>query len=162
MPSLIRRFGNPMPSVIFVGGDMAFAYQTLWNELNDDPLSKGYSGMSNASAALNLNQISASRWLERLDQSDIFEAINDTEWDTLSSASQAEVNNLLQVGTVNGLLIGPGTRARSKLRGVFGVSSSTAVELIELATERLSRASEIGLPLVREGHVQKARAQFGG
>jgi hypothetical protein len=73
-----------MSSVIFVGGDMAFAYQTLWNELNDDPLGKGYSAMSNASAAQNLNLISASRWKERLDQADIYDVIDDDEWDALS------------------------------------------------------------------------------
>jgi hypothetical protein len=142
---------------------MTFPYQALWNELNDDPLDKGYSTMSNASAAENLNLISASRWLERLDQSDIFEGINDTEWGVLSNASRSEINDLLQVGTINGLLMGPGSRARDKIRDIFGISSSTAVSMIELAAERISRAVEIGLPPpVREGHVQKSRSQFGG
>lgn len=141
---------------------MAFAYQTLWNELDNDPLTVGYAVMSAASAAANLNQISASRWLERLDQARIYNIIDEDEWGALSSASQGVINDLLQVGTVEGLLTGPGTRARSTLRAVFGVSSSTSGSLIELATERISRAVELGLPIIKEGHVAKARAQFGG
>ena len=34
---------------------MAFNYFTLWNEINTDPISRGYSGMSNASVAGNMN-----------------------------------------------------------------------------------------------------------
>ena len=146
---------------------MPFPYLTLWDEikaasLGGDPLGRGYDVMSAASAASNLGELTASQLSPVIDPGAVYNAVEGDEWDNLSAACQAEFYNIVHIGTTEGLDTGAGTRARSQVLQIFGPASSTVDNMLDAARVPISRATQIGLPVVKEGHVLKARAQFGG
>jgi hypothetical protein len=136
---------------------MAFNYFTLWTEINSDPLGRGYSGMSNASTAANLNIANRNRNRATMSGTEVINAIRASEFNALTSASQERIWNTLHLGTLN-----PFGIEATIFTGVFGVSSCTINALQTLRVESISRAEEIGLGPVAEGQVVKAKAQFGG
>lgn len=130
----------------------------LKQEIDTDPLGRGYSIMSDAEVAIDLNTAYRDTIATRLDPADVYNAIDDTEWDALSTAGQDEIYNIIHVGTINGLPIAPGDRARQRIKDVFGISSQTLINLLAIATTQISRGQELGLGLVRIGHVTYARS----
>lgn len=133
-------------------------YIILHNELATDPLSRGYSAMSDAEAATDLNTIYCTRTVERLDQADVYNAVVSSEFTALSTDQKREVWDIVQVGGVGGLWVRPGDTARTRFISIFGVESDTISALAALLTEDISRAAELGLGIVKPGHVAKARA----
>jgi hypothetical protein len=136
---------------------MAFNYFTLWTEINSDPLGRGYSGMSNASIAGNLNTENRNLNKGTMSSTEVINAVKVSEFNALTSASQQRIWDTLHLGTLN-----PFGVEATIFVNVFGLSSSTIASLQSLRVETISRAQEIGLSTVAEGQVAKAKAQFGG
>ena len=136
---------------------MAFNYFTLWNEINSDPLSRGYSGMSNASVAGNMNIANRSVNKTTMSSTEVINAIKISEFNNLSAASQQRIWDTLGLGTLN-----PFGIETTIFTNVFGTGSSTIASLSALRVGTVSRGTEIGLGLVAEGQVIKAKSQFGG
>lgn len=133
-------------------------YVILHDELTADPLTRGYSAMSDAEAAADLNTSYRTRTLQRLDQADVYNAVVPAEFTALSADGRREIWDIVQVGGASGLWVRPGDTARERFITLFGGQSDTIQALAALLTEDITRAQELGLGTVKPGHVAKARA----
>lgn len=130
-------------------------YLGLQSELLTDPLARGYAGMTDIEAADNLNVADRTVNRSTLSGSEIFEAIDLTEWKGLSADAQARVRTVLELG--DSIQVGPTTKARAFLLDAFGAGTTTRTNLVALVQQTVSRADELGLGFVRPGDVQFAR-----
>jgi hypothetical protein len=124
-------------------------------EIDADPLTRGYAGMSDSALATSLNTANRDNWIS-LSSSQIFETIDIPEFQALNAANKARIDRLLGLG--DGIQTAPGSQARSELVTVFGGGSVTIAALAALANKPRSRARELGLEVIKVGHVQEARA----
>ena len=132
-------------------------YATLKAEIETDPLIRGYSGMSDAEVAADLNTVYRDGPPRTtLDAAELFEAIVPAEMQALSDALRVRVDRILSLGT--GIRVGPGSNGRAELVAAFGVDSDTITAMAALLPTLVSRATELGLGTVKAGHVEKARA----
>ena len=127
----------------------------LKTEIDTDPLARVYSGMDDAAVAVDMNTAYRDNWIP-LTSSQIFEVIDATEFQGLSVGDQSRVDRVLGLGV--DVQTVPGSQARAELIAVFGAGSTTIGSLATLANPQQSRASELGIGFVKEGHVQQARA----
>jgi hypothetical protein len=127
--------------------------QTLKDEIANDPLTRGYSGMTDAQIADDLNTEYRERNLDRLDASTVFNAINKAELNALTDANKATVWNILHLGQVN-----PFGLEAEIFVDIFSGGSQTITELEAIRKQSQSRAVELGLPFVWEGFVIDAKA----
>jgi hypothetical protein len=127
--------------------------QILNEELTNDPLGRGYSGMNDAEAAADLNTVYRTQNVESMEATVIANVIDKTQWDGLSDTDKDIIWNLLHMGTLN-----PWGIEADIFVDVFGAGSATITALAALRVEDISRAAELGLGEVSEGDVQKARA----
>ena len=126
--------------------------QKLVQELFVDPLSRGYTGQTDAEAAVDLNTIYREKNKTAMLATEIAQAIDPTEWGALTDAEQGRIFDVLHMGTIN-----PFGIEATIFTNVFG-PSTTITALQALRKEDISRATELGLGVVRPGHVGKARA----
>jgi hypothetical protein len=122
-------------------------------ELDGDPLGRGYAGMSDAAAAADLNTAYRTRNLERMTSSQIFQAVDMTEWGALEVAEQDKITKILNWGELN-----PFGKEAQVFINVFGGGSNTLSALAAARVEAISRAQELGWRPVTEGDVAQARA----
>ena len=131
----------------------------LRNEITTDPLGRGYSGMSDAAVAADLNTVYRTSMLDALDGATIYEQVDIAEFLSLTSAQQAEVWNIAHLGA--SIRVGAGSKARARFLSLFGGGSTTISNLLAAITQSISRAQELGLGTVYPGHVYRARAGGG-
>ena len=146
----------------------------LKEEINSDPLGRGYSAMDDAAVAASLNTADRSRVVElssakllawsagasagdrprliKIDEASQSHASEEVKAAALISAEMVrrdgtsiDLNLADHMGLLDGLVAG----------GVL--SSADKTDLLQLATESISRATELGLGLVRPGDVIQAR-----
>lgn len=129
-------------------------YATLKSEIANDPLARGYSGMTNAAIAASLNTANRTRNRASMTASDVFNAINITEFNALSAANKQTVWDTLHLGTLN-----PFGVEATIFTNIFGAGSQTVTVLANLRRESISRAQELGLDVASEGLVAEAKAQ---
>jgi len=115
-------------------------FQILADELTDDLLGRGYAGMDDQAASVDLNTSYRDLWAE-LTSSQIFEAIVATEFQALNAANQARVDRLLGLG--DGILSVPGSQARTEMVAVFGGGSTTIANLLVIAQQSQTRSREL-------------------
>lgn len=130
-------------------------YHVLYLELANDPLGRDYASMSDAEAAVDLGTEYRTRQRATMEAYEVFNAVNKSEWNALTSASQAMVWDIIHMGTVN-----PFGLEADVFVDIFGISSSTIDTLQGLRLEDISRAEELGLGQVTEGHVYKAKNMY--
>ncbi len=126
---------------------------TLKAELTDDPLSRGYSAMSDVEASASLNEINRERNRSSMTGSEILNAVNDNEWIALSEADKQTVWNIAHLGEVNPF----GVEATLMLLVFDAAESPTITALRAARKEAVSRAVELGLGFVAPGHIENAR-----
>ncbi len=143
---------------------------TLSDEITNDPLSRGYSGMTDAQVADSLNAVDrpapvpvedVRRYLHLVDAwGDIADASRDTT--LLASKRKAarkmvdalqdfESFDLQNYGTQIGARLG-----ELVTEGMLTTDQRTVI--IAMEASRQSRAQELGIGRVRIGHVEEARA----
>ncbi|KKL28911.1 hypothetical protein LCGC14_2370390, partial [marine sediment metagenome] len=83
----------------------------------------------------------------------IFEAVVRSEYVALS----ADDKELLHVIISMGSILVNGTNTKAALLAMFGGGTTTRTNLATLQIRDVSRAQELGLPFVYEGHIQEAR-----
>jgi hypothetical protein len=127
--------------------------QILKDEIINDPLTRGYSGMSDQQIADDLNTQYRERNLDRLDGSTVFNAVDKTEFNALTDADKQIVWNILHLGGVN-----PFGLEADIFVDIFGGGSQTITDLAAIRKEPQSRAAELLLPFVWEGFVKDAKA----
>lgn len=131
------------------------ASKALRDELANDPLGRQYSSMTDAEAAADLNTAYRSRERTAISGSEIFNAIDPTEWGELSDAMKQHVRDVFSLG--DAVDISSGSNARTVLLSAFGAETNTRQNLVDAVMESITRADELGLPIVREGDVERAR-----
>ena len=127
----------------------------LADELSTDPLARGYAGMTDLEAANDLNTVYRTRELEMLDGGTVYDQVDNTEFTALDAAGQAEVWDIVHLGA--NIPVGVGSKARDRFVALFGGGSDTITALQATLTENISRGVELGLGVIAEGHVTKAR-----
>jgi len=128
----------------------------LSDELTNDPLAIGYAGMTDAQAKDSLNGLTRTRTRETVSGSEIFNAIDDTEYAALTDAQKTVIREICSIDlidTSNGI-------AKSEIGSIFAGAAGTATRpaLQALKTESISRAQELGISQVNEGDITHARA----
>lgn len=125
----------------------------LKTELTTDPLSRGYSGMTDLAAATDLNAAYRSRNRTSMTASEVVNAVNVAEYTALDAANKQLLWNIVHMGELN-----PFGVEATLITAIFGGGSNTIAALAVARVEAISRAVELGLPAIREGDVAKARS----
>lgn len=130
----------------------------LITELTTDPLTVGYSGMTDEQVATSLNNAGTGRTLpvDTLSAATLYEAIDTAEFDALSADQKTAIDRILSLG--DAVILTPASKARAVLVAAFGAGTASRDAIIVEVTRAVSRAEELGLPVVRVGDVQRARA----
>lgn len=124
----------------------------LKTEITDDPVSRGYSGMSNKDAATDLNIKYRTKNKETMSSTEVMNAIDKNEFNVLSADNKQLIWNILHISNIN-----PFGIEADLFVDVFGGGSVTISSLTSLRVVNISRAVELGLGKIREGHVLEAR-----
>ena len=125
----------------------------LRSEIDNDPLGRGYSGMTDAQIADDMNTKYRSKNKEFITGQQISDAIDSAEYSALSSAEKDRVVNFTQRQSVD-----PFGFAQVVFLDMFPGGSNTIQNLVAIRTESISRAQDLGFREVKEGHVKDAKA----
>lgn len=108
----------------------------------------------NVAAAGQLNAVNRTRPVESVTGQQIFEAVVPEHYNALSADSKQLFLGIIGMGDipVNG------TNTKLALTAMFAGATATLSALAALQTEQVSRAVELGLGIVKVGHVQMVRA----
>lgn len=117
------------------------AKAALITELTNDPLARGYAGMTAAQAAISLNEKNRTRNRAMVQVSAILDAIAWTEYDALTATHKDRLNVILARDTINANSV----NVRAAFLAAFTNGSTSRANLIALLSEPISRAVEIGL-----------------
>ena len=136
----------------------------LWTEITEDPLERGYSGMTDEEIAADLNTEYRTRNLARISGDEAFAATDATEFGNLGDTQEERSHKqVLWLSFCGRTSIDPfGSANVSLVQWVFGGGSVTISNLADIRTEPCSRAVELGLGEVAVGHIENARALYGG
>jgi hypothetical protein len=115
--------------------------QDLKDEITNDPLVRGYAGMTNAQVAASLLTKNRASNRTYLSASEIFEAVDLAEYSALSAAEKGRVDVVLGLG--DQIFIGSTSKARAFLAGAFGANTATRTALLASAVTTISRSQEI-------------------
>ena len=126
----------------------------LKTELTDDPLARGYAGMSDEEAAADLNVENREVNVTSVTGQDIFEAATLADYAALDATEKSLLHAIIGMGTV----MVNGTNTKAALLAMFGAGSDTRDNLAVLQKETVTRANELGLGgTVYPGQIQAAR-----
>lgn len=131
----------------------------LANELTTDPLTRGYSGMTDQQAADSLNTVNRTRLRTHLSGSEIYEALDVSEFQSKTADQKQYIRDIIGLG--GSVAVDANSKARTVLFAIFAAGSNTRANLTTIATVNISRATELGLETVSAGYVGEARAQGG-
>jgi len=113
---------------------------SLETEIVNDPLARGYSGMTDQQLLDSLNALDRTLNITDLDKTTVYNGIDQTEWVALIAADRTRISQLLQaLDTID--LFG---NALEDFKTVFGTGSTTASSLSALRVKNISRSEEIG------------------
>ncbi len=126
----------------------------LRTEVQDDPLGRGYSGMTSADMLLDLQTINRTRNKTGLNPSEVYQNIDQTEWAALNTFQQEEVWNILHLGDP----LDPFGREATRFVAIFGGTSATIIALQALRVDNISRLNQIGISgTVTEHQINRSR-----
>ena len=128
--------------------------QTLRDELDEDPLTRGYSGMGDEAAAVSLNTEDRTVSVESVTPAMFLYGLVKTEWDALTAADRQYLGILLGNGSID---IRTGSQIRVGLLAMFGAQSVTRANLLAMLDRVGTRAEELGLPAPTPSDVADAR-----
>lgn len=124
----------------------------LKNEIDTDPLGRLYSGMDDAAVAADMNTKYRTSNKSTMEATEVLNAINKTEFNTLTSVDQQKVWDVLHIGTIN-----PFGIEADLFVDIFGGGSATISTLQTLRKNNISRGEELGIGVVYEADVQDVR-----
>ena len=118
----------------------------LQDERTDDPLTRSYSGMTNAQFLSSITAIDRPDPRTSMSAGEIFESVDAAEFNALTDPLKERVDRVLGLGAE--IVVGPGNnhQAVQELITAFGGGSATIASLSALRDQLQSRAREIGLP----------------
>ena len=118
----------------------------LRQELLRDPLGRGYAGMSDAQVLADITDTSTRSLQNRdsISSSELYEALDRSEYLALTPGQRAEVNILLGLGEI--IIITASSKARGTLIALFdGASATRAALLAMVGNLTQSRLQELGI-----------------
>ena len=129
---------------------------SLKDELTDDPLNRGYAGMSNEEALVDLNTAYRARNRLSMTGDEVFANIaNRAAWDGLTDAAKAHFLSLCARSFIDPF----GSANVELVKSIFGNNSATVTNLASARVEAITRAVDLGLRSpVRINHVIAARS----
>ena len=127
---------------------------SLKNEINLDPLARGYSGMTDEQVASDINNEYRSRIKLVMTGDEIAQSVDGTEYSALTDLEKQILHTFLAKQEINPK---EGGFAQKVITDLFGGGSVTTSSLASDRVESISRAKELGLGLVKVGHVTEAR-----
>lgn len=131
-------------------------YAVLREELTNDPLTRGYSGMSDAQAADSLNTKNRQRDPASVPSSLILTGMVPSEWAALTADQKQYLGYVFSLDQID---IRTGSQARVALLAMFAAGSQTRTNITNLLTNLVSRADELDLgDIVRPGDIASVRA----
>ncbi len=118
----------------------------LQSERTDDPLSRSYSGMTDAEFLTSITTENRDNPRTFISSGELFESIDNAEFIALSAGDKVRVDRLLGLGAE--IIVGPGNahQAVQELLATFGGVSTTVTTLAALRDVQFSRAAELNLP----------------
>jgi hypothetical protein len=125
--------------------------QVLRDEIQGDPLGRGYSGMNAAEILADLTTAYRDRNRISMSGSEILNAVDSTDWNGLDATNKQAVWDLVHLGTLN-----PFGVESTMLTNVFGGGSTTIAALNAARKETVSRAVELDIGSVSLGNVEQA------
>jgi len=128
----------------------------LYDELINDPLVRGYTGMTNEQAATSLNTANRSIHKISMSGSEVLQNVLNTEYNSLTVDKRNDFWGLLGIGTLD-----PWGKEADVMVNVFGAGSATIIALNGARSIIVSRGVELGLGNVQPGDVQCARVSGG-
>lgn len=131
--------------------------QVLKNELTIDPLTRGYTGMTDDQITASLVFNDRTRIRSMMSAGEILDQIDGGEFAGLTADNKARVDRILGLGAE--IIIGPRDNhyALNELRTVFGAGSKTIIKLLQTRGVSISRAEELGLGRVLPGYIAMAK-----
>ena len=130
-------------------------YAILRSELLDDPLGRGYSTMDDQQATIDLNTIYRTRDRTSMTASEVLNTVDTAEWSALVDADQRKIWDILHMGGE----LNPFGKEAQMFISVFGGGSNTILALADARVEDITRGQELGLGIIKESDVYKARRQ---
>jgi len=132
---------------------MAFNYKALKDEIDNDPLVRGYATMTDVEVADDINAVYRQRNRETMMASEAFNAIVKLEFNALNDVNQQLVWDIIHMGELN-----PFGLEADIFVDIFGAGSGTITALKDIRKEDISRGEELGLGVVYASYVAEARA----
>jgi len=131
-------------------------YVALKAELDTDPLVRGYAGMTVEQKVADLNIVYRTLPVDVVSGSDIYNAIDQTEFDVLSVGDKEKVDRITALG--DRIVVADAGRARNTLLAVFTVGAGplTRAALATLKTRAVSRSEELGFGEMGPGFIVNA------
>lgn len=126
----------------------------LEDEVTNDPLGRGYVGMTNAEVAADLNTEYRSIEPDSISTEVFLRGMDKGEWNGLTDVDRQYLQILLAREMID---IRTGTETRDALLALFPGGSQTRTNLLALATITVSRGVELGFGFVGEGDVWDVR-----
>lgn len=131
-------------------------YDILVPEVRDDPLGRGYAGMTNAEVAARGAVVDRTRPRTSVTGDETFGCTVAAEF-----AAMTDAKRQLWLAFCARDVINPNSAANGEfVKWLFGVSSETLAALVAVKSEPVSRWDELGLSAVGSGHIDSARRRF--
>ena len=127
----------------------------LKTEIDTDPEGRGYSSMTNLEIANDLNTVYRQVNVETVSGQDLFESVVPSEFTPLTDREKSLFYAIIGMGSIRV----NGTNTRTALLALFGPGTDTRANLAVLQKRDVSRAQELGIPYVYEGHVIDAKLE---
>ncbi len=135
--------------------------QILADEITNDPLGRGYSGMDDSQVAVDMNTKYRSRNRTSMSGSEIWDNTDPAEFaaleDGADTSGKSERNRKLEWVSFCGINNhDPFGSSKEFVIDIFGIGTTTA-NLDAVRVETISRGVELELGIIKVGHVQMAR-----
>jgi hypothetical protein len=125
----------------------------LSTELATDPLSRGYSGMSDAEVVTDLYTAYVDQNRSSMTGSEVLNAVDKTEFNAKTADQKRMVWDVVHMGVVN-----PFGIEEDLFTDIFGVGSNTIAALVVARKTQITRIADLGLGKIVASDVAKARA----
>lgn len=135
---------------------MSINYSALDDEVTNDPLGRGYAGMTDAQVADDLHLEDQSQAKEFAEAGQVYESIDRTEYDNLGAAAKDRYKETIIPLYSLQRFLSMGM-ARDWLQEIFGNGSLTLATYDSTLSIAISRARELQLGNVREADVTLVR-----
>ncbi len=124
----------------------------LKDELVNDPLGRGYSGMTDEQASNSLNVVNRTKNKTSMTGSEVANAVDIGEFNALSAGDEQLIWNVIHIGDID-----PFGVEATIFTNVFGMGSATITSLAAARKIPVSRAQELNLGRIGPGLVTEAR-----